>query len=165
MVPESRLFAVLIFLAAALALLGALTAQYGFGLLPCHLCLYQRWPYGAVLILSAVTFFPAMPRRGRVLLLALCALAFFGDAGIALYHTGVEQHWWAGPMTCTGGAPIAGSLDELKDMLAGPVAVVRCDVIAWSLFGISMAGYNIVYASACAVLAACAAIRLKRGHA
>jgi disulfide bond formation protein DsbB len=42
-------------------------------------------------------------------------------------------------------------------VMAAPV--VRCDVVPWSLFGISMAGYNVVISLALGALALVAARR------
>jgi disulfide bond formation protein DsbB len=112
----------------------ALLAQYWGGLVPCELCLYQRWPYYAVIALMALTL--AIGRRGisRVAL-ALAAVIFIAGAGLAFYHLGVEQHWFAGPTACTGGGLVGGSIDEIRRrLLATPV--VRCDVAQWSVMGV-----------------------------
>ena len=117
-------------------LLGALAFQYLGGLAPCHLCLLQRWPHAIAIALGLLIL--AWPRRGLALLAALAVLV---GAGIALYHVGVEQAWWAGPSSCTAPAPDAQSSGALLDqILATPV--VLCDQVAWSLWGISMAGWN-----------------------
>ena len=72
--------------------------------------------------------------------LALAAGAVLVGAGIAAFHAGVEQHWWRGITTCAA-APITGSTaDVMGQIMAQPL--VRCDAIPWSLFGISMAGWN-----------------------
>ena len=152
----SRQAALLVFAAAAFALLFALTMEYGYGFMPCHLCLYQRGPYAAILVLSATAAWPGSTSRQRATLLALCALAFAIDAGIALYHTGVESQWWLGPTSCTRSGPLAQTAEELMAMLNKPI-VVSCDVVQWSLFGISMAGYNCLYAVGCTVLTGIAA--------
>ena len=119
-------------------LLGAFYFQYVEGLTPCPLCLDQRYAHG-VAIASALGA-AAGGRFSRALLWA-SGLAFLGGAGIAGFHVGVEQHWWAGLDSCAGGGTEGLSLDELKDQLLDrPVA--RCDEIAWSLLGVSMAGWN-----------------------
>jgi disulfide bond formation protein DsbB len=119
-------------------LLGALAFQYLGGLAPCHLCLLQRWPHAIAIAIGLLVL--AWPKRGLALLGALVVLV---GAGIAAYHVGVEQHWWAGPTTCTSPTPGAQSAGDLLDqILATPV--VLCDQIAWSLWGISMAGWNAI---------------------
>ena len=151
-------------LAASVAVLaGAFLFQYAGGLAPCVLCIYQRYPYGVAIALSALALILANGRTRGAALLA-CAAAFLVGAGIAVFHIGVEQHWWQGTAACTGGdAGPAGSLEALRaQIMAAPV--VRCDQIAWSLFGISMAGYNALISSALALVSLVAARRaLRRG--
>lgn len=138
---DPRLPALLLGLASAGVLAAALVFQYGFGYQPCVLCIWQRWPYVAVLVFSITTLTLPRWKGAGDALLAASGFALLAGAGIALYHVGVEEHWWAGTSGC--GAPAAASsLDELRaQVMAAPV--VRCDQISWSLFGISMAGYNV----------------------
>ncbi len=79
-------------------------------------------------------------------------MAFLVGAGLAAFHVGVEQHWWAGTAECGANFGPAGSVEELRRRLLAQ-AVVRCDEVAWSLFGISMAGYNFLLSLALAVFA------------
>lgn len=124
-------------LALSAATLGIVyAAQYLGGLQPCPLCLYQRWPWWIAGGLAVLSLRPGF-RRGA---LTLAGLAAWVGAGIAGYHAGIEQQWWTGPTACAGAAT-TDSLDALRALIfAAPI--VRCDEIAWSLFGVSMAGYN-----------------------
>jgi disulfide bond formation protein DsbB len=134
----------LVTIASLAVVSGALLFQYVGGLQPCELCLYQRWPYYTV---AGFAFLATLVGERRVsrIVLGVAALLFLVDAGIAFYHTGVEQHWFAGPASCTGAALNASSAEELRaQLLATPP--VRCDEIQWSLFGISLAGWNLVAA-------------------
>ncbi|MEY4983661.1 MAG: hypothetical protein RIR62_1927 [Pseudomonadota bacterium] len=125
--------------AGSAALLGgAFAFQYLGGLAPCKLCLWARWPHGAAILIGAL----ALALRGPLMPL-LGALAAAATAGVGVYHTGVEQRWWQGPSTCSSG-PIGG-MDPaalLDQILAAPV--VRCDEIAWAMWGISMASWNAI---------------------
>jgi len=133
---SGRNTALLAALLSAAMLAGAFGFQYIGGLAPCHLCLLERWPHAIALGLGIVVFF--LPKRWLYLVGAL-VLAY--GTGLALYHVGVEQGWWQGPTTCTSQGITGLSPDQLMDqIMAAPL--VRCDVIAWSLFGISMAGWN-----------------------
>jgi len=117
-------------------LLGAFGFQYIGGLAPCHLCLLERYPHGIAFGLGVLVFF--LPNRW--LYLAGGLLLLYGT-GLAFYHVGVEQHWWVGPTSCTSQGISGLSTAQLMDqILAAPL--VRCDDIPWSLFGISMAGWN-----------------------
>ncbi len=127
--------ALAIVLVSAVALSAAYISQYGFGLKPCILCLYQRVPYAANIVLGLLAY--RYPR-----LLPLTAAVFIAGAGIAGFHAGVEYGWWKGLSSCGGDIlPENVSLEELRKSLTQQ-AIVRCDVPAWTLFGISMAGYN-----------------------
>ncbi|HEU0071783.1 MAG TPA: disulfide bond formation protein B [Alphaproteobacteria bacterium] len=140
--------------ASVLILGGAFAFQFIGGLHPCALCLWQRYPYAVIIGLAGIGAGLAragVQRHHLAILMGLCALAFMIDAGIAGFHVGVEQKWWEGLSTCSGTVSGAASLDDLRDrLLAAPV--IRCDEIAWSMFGISMAGYNFLMALALGLL-------------
>ena len=142
-----RLVFALLLGASAAILAAAFASQYIAGLEPCVLCLYQRVPYGAVIALSGLGLGLsglAPPPKGVIVSLAgLCAAAFLVNAGIAPFHVGVEQHWWQGSGACGAVGTMARTVQELRaQILAAPV--VRCDEVPWSLFAISMAGYNVL---------------------
>lgn len=128
---------------------GALASAYAFqfigGLQPCPLCLYQRIPWWAALGLAAVALRLHHIPRARDSMVLLGAVAVLVGAGIAGYHAGVEYKWWVGPTTCTGAGGGIGGTAQTLDALRAQIMnapVVRCDEIPWSLFGVSMAGYN-----------------------
>jgi disulfide bond formation protein DsbB len=138
----TRNFAAAVLLASAAVLGVALLSQYWGGLRPCELCLLQRWPWVAAIAISLVALFAGA--RGALPWLALAlAAVFVVGAGLAFYHVGVEQHWFAGPSTCTAGAGKATTLEELKRQLSA-TAPVLCDKVQWSLFGVSLAGWNLL---------------------
>jgi disulfide bond formation protein DsbB len=129
------------------ALGAAFAFQYLGGLAPCILCIWQRYPYGIVIALGALAFLLAGNLAAARVLIALAGLVLLADAAIAAFHVGVEQKWWAGTAECGGTLGTGMTAEDLKaQLLAAPV--VRCDEVAWSLFGISMAGYNFLLALA-----------------
>lgn len=140
-------------LGSAALLLGAFGFQHLGDLAPCKLCLWQRWPHAAAVVLALVgALWPA-----RVVALA-GAVAAGTTAGIGGYHVGVEQRWWQGPTTCSGGDISGQSVqDLLKSILEAPI--VRCDEIAWEWLGLSMAGWNMVISLALMGLWLLAALR------
>ncbi|MDP6953721.1 MAG: disulfide bond formation protein B [Alphaproteobacteria bacterium] len=136
--------------ASAAMLSAAFFFQFVIGLFPCELCLYQRYPYGAVVavgLLGVLLLRRPNPSLGLAMLLGgACAMLFAVDAGVAAFHVGVEQGWWTGSESCVGGDVDANDLDALREaILAAPA--VRCDDVTWSLFGISMAGWNFLVAT------------------
>jgi disulfide bond formation protein DsbB len=154
----SRISALFLLGASAGSLLAAFFFQYVIGLQPCVLCIWQRWPYAVVIALSIVSLAVATDaHKLRAALLALCGVALLVGGGVAVFHVGVEQHWWTGTSGC-GVTATADSIDALRaQIMAAPV--VRCDQVAWSLFGISMAGYNILISLVLAAVAFFAARR------
>ena len=159
-----RASALSILFASATVLGAALFSQYAGGLEPCVLCVYQRAPYAAAIALAAAGFAMARDRRAVGGLHGLAAAVFLIGAGIAAYHVGVEWRWWAGTEACAGaGAGGARSVDELRAQIMSAPAV-RCDEVAWSLFGVSMAGYNFLVSLALAGFSVLAArANLRRG--
>ncbi len=145
-----------IILAASLFSLGfVFIMQYGFNYQPCILCLWQRVPYGLAIIFSLLCLIPGL-RRHAPILLGLCALTFLIGAGLAVFHTGVERHWWLGTSGCAI-APLDGnSVEDLREQLLH-MAVARCDQISWTFLGLSMTNYNIVWSLVLAAFSLCAA--------
>jgi disulfide bond formation protein DsbB len=155
-IGATRPFFLLVFAACAGALALALAGQYVFGLEPCILCLQERLPLaaGGVIALAMV----ALPTSARLrrLALGLLVLAFAGNALLAGYHVGVEQHWWESP-GCTA-EDTAAAAASLQDLLAAARQPGRppCDQPQWALFGLTLAAYNGLFNLALAALAALA---------
>lgn len=145
----------------ALACLGALgtalASQYWGGLYPCVLCIYQRYAYGAALAFAALALLLAGRAAGRRLALVGAGLAFAAGSAIAAFHVGVEQKWWQGTAACHAPQlPENATVEQLRDLLLNqPFA--PCDVVPWELFGISMAGFNVLASALLAALSLWAA--------
>jgi disulfide bond formation protein DsbB len=150
--------------ASALALpCAAIAGAFAFqaaGFAPCELCLQERLPYYAGILLGAVTLVLAW--RGTSLALTACfaalALLFLGSAGFGAYHAGVEWGFWPGPADCTGTLDKAPSMADFMKQLQ-TIKVVRCDAVAIRILGLSLAGWNAVVSLAVAGLAAAGAAR------
>ncbi|MCG8358777.1 MAG: disulfide bond formation protein B [Kiloniellales bacterium] len=144
------------------ALAAAYAAQYWGGLEPCALCLYQRYVYMAALAVGlAGLLLAGSPRLGQGVLLA-AGLVFLAGLAISAFHVGVEQHWWRGTAGCHAPAlDLNASVAELREQMLGK-SFTPCDEIPWSLFGISMAGYNALASLALAGASFWAARRLGR---
>jgi APA family basic amino acid/polyamine antiporter len=106
-------FIPLLYIVAALAI--ALASQYLGGLQPCQLCIWQRWGYVAAIALAFATF--PFPARLRPYGAALASLALLATAGLALFHAGVEYHWWQGLASCTGNLDTSQSLSAARQPL------------------------------------------------
>lgn len=158
---KSRLVPAAILAVSLGSLAAALIAQFGFGLQPCILCLYQRVPYAVAALLALPALLPVIPERRRAALVALCGLIFLIGGGIAVFHVGVEQHWWAGTSACAGTPIAAVDLNDLQAAL-NTKPVVHCEDVQWRLFGISMAGYNVAASALWGILSLIAARRIAK---
>jgi disulfide bond formation protein DsbB len=142
MTLNARGFAGFVLIASAIVLGAALLSQYWGGLAPCELCLLERWPWDAALAIALVTLVagsrPALPWVALGL-----GFVFAIGAAIAFYHVGVEKHWFDGPSACTASATGAMTLEEMKRQILG-TAPVLCDKVQWALFGVSLAGWNLL---------------------
>ncbi len=152
-------------LIATATIAGAWFFQLVLGIVPCPLCLEQRYAYYFIIpIALAVAFVASRGTSSKRLSIALglVALAAVANAGLGTYHAGVEWGFWQGPTDCTG--PImdfgGGSLlDSIKT-----VKVIRCDEVQWRFLGLSLAGYNVLISLAMAVLAAWGVSKSLRGR-
>jgi disulfide bond formation protein DsbB len=149
----ARAHALAILLPAAL-LAGAWGSQLIGGLYPCEMCHWQRWPHYAAVALA----FVALLLRGNGLsraLVLLAALAIFISGAIGVFHAGVEYGWWQGLTRCSTAITGGDAASVLDQIMKAPT--VRCDEIQWSLFGISLAGWNALFSipGALAILALC----------
>jgi disulfide bond formation protein DsbB len=146
---------------AALALGIAHASERWEGLVPCALCLLQRWPYRAVIALGLVA--AVVPRRIGLWLLWTMVIVLLGDAAIAAVHVGVEAHWWPSPLPeCAAPRFTGGSIaDRLAAMPARPAK--PCDDPAYLIPGlpVSMAVMNLLFALA---FAAALAFGARRAH-
>ncbi len=134
-----------------LGMAGAVTSALGFqyigGYIPCALCYIQRNPYYAGvplgLIAVALIVFNAPARLVR-LFLALILILMLVGAGLGVYHSGVEWHFWPGPDSCS--APVdsvpssANDLFDNLNKIKGP----SCTEAALRVLGLSFAGWNVV---------------------
>ncbi|WP_313802234.1 disulfide bond formation protein B [Sphingobium sp.] len=153
-------------LARALALIvplamlgGAYAFQFIGGLHPCEMCWWQRYAHMAAIPLALIAYATRGKACVSALFTGLAGLAIGISGGIGLFHAGVEYGWWQGLTACSTSPTGGSSADILNQIMATPIT--RCDVAPWSLFGISMAGYNGLLSGAAAL--AILALLLGRG--
>ena len=146
--------ALVVALIAAATIAGAWFFQLVLEVLPCPLCLEQRYAYYLAVPLGLLVALAAGKGAPRCLIipaLAVLALIALGNAGLGAYHAGVEWGFWQGPTDCTG--PVldlgkGGLLDNLDK-----VKVVQCDTVQWRFLGLSLAGYNVLISLMMAAMA------------
>ncbi len=149
--------------AAAIALpgsllAGALISQYGFGLYPCEMCHWQRWPHWAALAIGLIALLLHRNGKGGIVraLIVLAAFCVAASGLIGGFHAGVEYGWWEGLSSCST-TPFANGGDPLEAIMNAPT--IRCDVAQWKLWGVSLAGFNFLFSIAGAGLMLALALR------
>ena len=145
--PHSRLARWIVLLAPAFLLGGAYVSQYAFGLFPCEMCWWQRWPHFFALGFAVLAFI-APPQR---LWIALGALAIIASGLIGGFHAGVEYDWWDGITGCASTLSATEGVSAMDAILDTPL--IRCDQAPWTLWGVSLAGYNFIISVASGVCA------------
>ena len=148
MYPHASLW---LMLGSILTLAAAYVFQYGFHYAPCDLCYLQRYPYMVTAALGAIFLVLEGNKENfrfsslGMAILGLMIIALFYDAGVAIYHVGVEQKWWQGPSECSSTIDMTLTGEALLEAIMN-APLVKCDEVQWSLFGVSMAGYNAIIA-------------------
>lgn len=147
----------MIFIAAggSAGLLGGAFVFQLLGYAPCAMCLWQRWPHAAAILIGIL----ALKIQGKFLP-GLGALAAASTGSIGFYHMGVERDWWEGPSSCTGGGLLDG-LDGASLLAVEGPRVIMCDEVSWEMFGLSMATWNSFF-SFCLMICWLIAVSLSR---
>lgn len=137
------------------AIAGAWFFQLVLGILPCQLCLEQRYAYYVGVPLAALIALGGARGAPRSVLgggLILLALIVFANAGLGAYHAGVEWGLWQGPTECSGPLTNFGDPSRLLESLK-TLKVVRCDEVQWRFLGLSLAGYNVLISALMGMIA------------
>ena len=148
--------AAIVFLVGLATMGGFFFFEYVLGYPPCPLCLDQRMAFYVSVPLAALLWLGASHGAARkVLLLGFLVIAglMLWNTGLSAYHVGVEWKFWPGPSDCSGQLNSLGSAGGLMEKLQS-IRVVRCDEAAWTLFGISLAGYDVLVSLFLAIVAA-----------
>lgn len=142
---STRRACLLAVLAAAVALGIAVGSERWGGLVPCALCLLERWPYRIAIGLGLLAL--VLPARAARLMLGLIILVMLAGAALAIVHVGVEQQAWPSPLPeCAAprlsGATVAERLAEMPVRPGKP-----CDAPTYLVPGLplSMAAMNLIY--------------------
>lgn len=149
-IPRARILAFAILGVSVGAIAMAFIAQYVFGLEPCVLCLYQRVPFAIAAALAALALLSSARGPMSQWLTTACGVVFLAGSALAFYHVGVEQHWWRSVAACGGELSTGVSVKDLAAQLAASPRK-PCDEVDWRLFGLSLAGYNVLVSFALGV--------------
>ncbi len=149
------------FVVSGALLAGAHLFERVGGLAPCALCLDQREAHWAGMGVAAAGLGIGLVLRARLgaaAAVGAASLVYAVSAGLAFYHTGVEFKFWPGPATCLADSDTISSIDTIAKSLGERAPGPACDEVSWRLFGVSMAGYNLLASAGLFALTFVAAI-------
>ena len=143
---------------------GAWFFEFVLGIKPCPMCLEQRYAYYLVIVLGIALALGAsrLPRTLAIAVLAVLALAAFGNAIYGAFHAGVEWGFWKGPASCSGPMVDFGKAGDILNRLSTE-KVIRCDEVQWRFLGISLAGYNFLISGLMGLVALFGISRMRAG--
>ena len=127
------------FFSSSTAIITALIAQYFFELLPCKMCIYQRYPYYIIIFISLIFFY--FRNIHSKIYLYFTELCFLFGIFFSIWHVGIERKIFSGFSSCSSEINSVNSLKDLKNQIINQ-DVVFCDEITWSFFGVSIATIN-----------------------
>lgn len=135
--------------ACAAAVAFAFYGQYGLGLQPCHLCIFQRVTLaamGAAFLLAAL-----MPAVGLLRALGTGLIAVTGLATLAT----AGRHVWIQMQPAGTVAPCGADLDFMLEIFPLTEVILKvfraggeCAKVDWTLFGLSMPAWVFLLALA-----------------
>ena len=129
----------LVTLFSVVALASALIAEYYFDLQPCAMCLKQREPY--YIIIAGFILVMILKWQNKIWFYVGVQIISIYGLFYSLWHVGIENKILAGPSSCSGGLNISTNTSSLKEQIISK-AVINCEEVAWSIFGLSAATMN-----------------------
>ena len=129
----------LVTLFSVIAIASALIAEYYFDLQPCEMCLKQREPY--YIIIAGFILVMILKWQDKIWFYVGVQIVSIYGLFYSLWHVGIENKILAGPSSCSGGLNISTNKSSLKEQIISK-AVINCEEVAWSIFGLSAATMN-----------------------
>ena len=114
--------------------------QYVLGHKPCNLCIIERIPYIAAIILISLTF---ILNRYQKIISSLILVFFIFGAVVSFYHFGIEQGFFSESLVCDLGNSRALNKEELLNQLK-KTEIVSCKDVTFRFLGLSLATINTV---------------------
>jgi disulfide bond formation protein DsbB len=151
---------------AVAAIVTALGFEHIGGFEPCELCLQQRYAYyaGIPLLFLALVLVSTGHARLAAAVFFVCAILFLGNAGLGVYHAGIEWKFWPGPESCSAALKPLGSGGSLISQLETKPVVI-CGVVQGRFLGLSFAGWNVLASIALTITALKAAFTASEADA
>ena len=114
--------------------------QYVLGHEPCNLCIIERIPYIAGIILISLIF---ILNKYQKIISSLILIFFIFGAVVSFYHFGIEQGFFSESLICelTNNNPL--NKEELLNQLK-KAEIVSCKDVTFRFLGLSLATINAI---------------------
>ena len=129
-----------IFIISLVALITAYFVEYILGYQPCNLCLMERLPYAAALLIILISYKLKHLEKPFILLLIII---FFAASILSLYHLGIEQGLIEESLVCDlqNSLKILSKEEILQQLQEKKV---NCKDVTFKIFGLSLTTFNII---------------------
>ena len=134
-----RYWGIIFFFLCVFAISSALFTEYFFHILPCQMCLNQRYPYYFIISIFIVFYF--VNKTSSIWLYIFTELAVLYGLFYSVWHVGIEQNLLTGPSNCFGKLKEGSSVSDLKEQIINQ-PIISCNEISWSMLGLSAATLN-----------------------
>ena len=114
--------------------------QYVLGHKPCNLCIIERIPYIAAIILISLIF---ILNKYQKIISSLILIFFIFGAVVSFYHFGIEQGFFSESLVCDLGNSRPLNKEELLNQLK-KTEIVSCKDVTFRFLGLSLATINTV---------------------
>ena len=114
--------------------------QYVLGHKPCNLCIIERIPYIAAIILISLIF---ILNRYQKIISSLILIFFIFGAVVSFYHFGIEQGFFSESLVCDLGNSQPLNKEDLLNQLKKR-EIVSCKDVTFRFLGLSLATINTV---------------------
>ena len=114
--------------------------QYVLGHKPCNLCIIERIPYIAAIILISLIF---ILNRYQKIISSLILIFFIFGAVVSFYHFGIEQGFFSESLVCDLGNSRSLTKEDLLNQLK-KTEIVSCKDVTFRFLGLSPATINTV---------------------
>ena len=134
-----RYWGIIFFFLCVVAISSALIAEYFFHILPCQMCLNQRYPYYFIISIFIVFYF--ITKIPKIWLYVLSELAVLYGLFYSVWHVGIEQNLLTGPSSCFEKLEEGISVSDLKEQIFNQ-PIISCNEVSWSMLSLSAATLN-----------------------
>ena len=114
--------------------------QYVLGHKPCNLCIIERIPYIAAIILISLIF---ILNRYQKIISSLILIFFIFGTVVSFYHFGIEQGFFSESLVCDLGNSQPLNKEDLLNQLK-KTEIVSCKDVTFRFLGLSLATINTV---------------------